>query len=98
MINFFRAVSVLEGLSFLCLLSLVYVFDHRAWVFPVGLGHGLLFLLYFGTSLAVSHVKGWSIPFWLLTLLCAVVPFAFIPLEFKLKVLAESDVGEPAID
>jgi len=47
--------------------------------------HGVLFLGYFIFSLLASHKQGWSVVIWLLVLLAAVVPFAFIPVEIFVK-------------
>ncbi|OUS29372.1 hypothetical protein A9Q99_09740 [Gammaproteobacteria bacterium 45_16_T64] len=81
----FRLISVLEGLSFLILLGAAYVFNYREYMFYIGMTHGLLFLAYFFVSLSVSHKQGWSVFYWLFVSACSVIPFAFIPLEFKLK-------------
>ncbi|MGB0722182.1 MAG: DUF3817 domain-containing protein [Gammaproteobacteria bacterium] len=91
MLKAFRIISILEGLSFLTLLALV-VFGIREHIFVVGMGHGVLFMAYFIGSLLVSHKQGWSILFWLLVLLCAVIPFAFIPLEMKLNRMGMAEV------
>ncbi|MGB0713372.1 MAG: DUF3817 domain-containing protein [Gammaproteobacteria bacterium] len=97
MLKAFRIISVLEGLSFLTLLSLV-VFEFREHIFVVGMGHGVLFMAYFVGALLVSHKMGWSILFWLLVLLCAVIPFAFIPLEWKLNRMGNEASAGPDAD
>ncbi len=85
MTNVFRIISVLEGLSFITLLGLVYVLNMREYVFVVGMGHGILFLIYFIGSFVISHHKNWSVMVWLMVLLCSVIPFAFIPVEIWLR-------------
>ena len=89
MISLFRKVSLLEGLSLVLLLfvamPLKYQFDMPQYVAVVGMTHGILFLLYLLLSVITSHKARWSVGFWLLTLLCSVVPFAFIWLDRKLK-------------
>jgi hypothetical protein len=54
----------------------------------------VLFLLYFVLSLLASHKQGWSVGLWLLMLLAAIVPFAFIPVEmFLQKELRKNGIG-----
>lgn len=81
----FRLISVLEGLSFLILLAAAYVFNYREHMYIIGMTHGILFLAYFFLSLSVSHKQEWSVFYWLFVSACAVIPFAFILLEFQLK-------------
>ena len=89
MLKTFRIISVLEGLSFLFLLTMAYILQQREYLFFIGMGHGILFMLYFALSLMSSHQQKWSVLFWLMVLMVAVIPFGFIPLEFKLKNLPE---------
>ena len=81
----FRVVSVLEGLSYLLILSVSFQFISREYVFPLGVGHGILFLLYMVLSLQVSHKAGWSVVTWLLVFFASLVPFAFIGVELFLR-------------
>lgn len=85
MIQYFRAVSFLEGLSYLTILSVTLGFISRDYVFPIGMGHGVLFILYLFLSLTVSNKQGWSILIWLALFAAAVVPFGFIPVEYYLR-------------
>ena len=85
MLNFFRISSVLEGLSYLVILSVTYGFISREFVFILGMTHGALFALYFILSLVISHKQGWSVVIWLLVLLAAVIPFAFILVDIFLR-------------
>lgn len=91
MLNAFRLIGLLEGLSFITLLSLVWVFQSREYIWPVGMTHGILFLTYFTVSLMVSHKQGWSIQLWLTVLLSSVIPFAFIPQDLWLSSCEEND-------
>ena len=85
MLNSFRIASLLEGISYLLILSVTLGWISRELVYTLGMAHGMLFLLYFGLSLAVSHKMGWSIFTWLLVCLAAVLPFAFIAVEYLLR-------------
>ena len=91
----FRILSALEGLSYLLILSVTFEFISRDYVFPLGIGHGILFLGYLILSLRVSHKAGWSIITWLLIFLAAVIPFAFIPVElFLRKTIANASLDD----
>lgn len=85
MINFFRSLSVIEGISYLIILCVSLGVISREYVFFLGITHGVLFLLYFVFSLIVSHKQSWSVVIWLLVLLAAIIPFAFILVELFIK-------------
>jgi integral membrane protein len=97
MLKFFRVASLLEGCSFLLILSVSLGLISRELVFPIGMGHGVLFMLYFIASLLASHKQGWSVMVWLAVLLAAVIPFAFIAVEiFLQKELRKNEALQPA--
>jgi len=85
MFNFFRIVSVIEGLSYLTILSVTLEIISREYVFNIGMFHGVLFMLYLIVSLMVSDKKGWPILTWLALFVASVVPFAFIAVEIFLR-------------
>ncbi len=85
MLKFFRFVSVIEGISYLVILSVTLEVISRQYVFPLGITHGLLFIVYLISSLMLSHKLKWSVVIWLLVFLASIIPFAFIPVEFYLK-------------
>ena len=85
MFNFFRAVSFLEGLSFLVILSVTFGFISRDFVSVLGMTHGMLFMLYLVLSLIVSNKQQWSMVIWLALMIASLVPFAFIPVELFLS-------------
>jgi integral membrane protein len=85
MLKIFRIASLLEGCSYLLILTASFGIISRDFVFPIGMAHGVLFLLYFVLSLSTSHKQGWSVALWLLVLLAAVIPFAFVPVELFLQ-------------
>ena len=92
MLNVFRAISFLEGLSYLVILSVTFGVISREYVFALGMGHGILFVLYLLFSLIVSGKKGWSVVSWLALFLASLVPFAFIPVEIVLSKIDKSCV------
>lgn len=85
MLNSFRAISLLEGLSFLAILSVTLGLVSRDFVFQLGMAHGVLFMLYLFLSLIVSNTQRWSLKIWLPLFIASVVPFAFIGVEIYLS-------------
>lgn len=85
MLKVFRIVSVLEGLSYLVILSVTFGIIGREWVSSLGMTHGALFTVYFILSLLVTNKQGWPVWGWVLLLLASVIPFAFILLEVYLR-------------
>lgn len=81
----FRVISLLEGISYLVILSVTLGFISRDYVFPIGMTHGLLFIAYMMQSLQVSHKQGWSLSVWLPVFFASVVPFAFIGVDIFLQ-------------
>lgn len=88
MLKFFRILGFIEGLSLITLLFIAmpakYQFGYD-FVWQVGMTHGLLWLAYVMFSLLVSHKLNWSVMFWLLVLICSVIPFAVFFLDARLK-------------
>ena len=87
MVKIFRTISILEGLSYLMILSVTLGVISREWVYFLGMGHGVLFVLYLVFSLVVSSKEGWTILRWLALFLASIIPFAFILVEIYLKKL-----------
>ena len=88
MLNIFRKLSLIEGISLITLLFIAmpakYQFGYD-FVWQVGMTHGLLWLAYITLSLPLSHKQGWSVIFWMLVLFASIVPFACFFLDGKLK-------------
>lgn len=85
MLKVFRILSVLEGISYLVILSVTLGLISRDFVFMLGMAHGVLFVAYLALSLAVSNSKGWSLFAWLGLFAASLIPFAFIPVELVLR-------------
>ena len=83
--KYFRIISFVEGLSYLVILCVTFGFVSRDYVFPLGAGHGALFILYLIFSLRTSHKQNWSLVTWILIFLASIVPFAFIAVDVFLK-------------
>lgn len=88
MLKSFRLLSLVEGLSLITLLFIAMPARYQFgvdFVWLVGMAHGLLWLAYVAFSLVVSHLQRWSLWLWLLALLCSVLPFGFLLLDWRLK-------------
>lgn len=85
MLKYFRAISLLEGLSFLAILSVSFGLVSRDFVYQLGMAHGMLFMLYLFLSLIVSNKQQWSLLTWLSLFVASIVPFAFIGVEIFLS-------------
>ena len=98
MLKIFRTISILEGLSYLVILSVTLNLISRDYVFSLGMAHGVLFMIYLVFSLLVSNQKNWSILIWSLLFLASLIPFAFILVEIYLRKVKEDGVQqlEPA--
>lgn len=72
-------------------------FDMPQTATCMGWTHGILFLFYGMTTLAVSHREGWLILRWLMVFLLGAVSLGFLYVDFQLKRLIRGDVaGEAA--
>ena len=83
--KYFRVVSLLEGFSYLAILSVSAGLISRDYVSILGSIHGALFIVYLLLSMQVSHKQGWSIMVWLLVAFASIVPLAFIAVEVFLR-------------
>ena len=86
----FRLVSLLEGISYLLILSVTLGVISRDYVSYLGMMHGVLFLAYLIFSLHASDQQKWSVITLLLLFLASIVPFGFLGVEFYMrKILIE---------
>ena len=85
MLRFFRVVSMLEGCSYLAILSVTLGFISRGFVSQLGMLHGVLFMLYILLFSGVSRQQKWSLVTHLSLFAASIVPFAFIAVEFFLS-------------
>lgn len=84
-----RVVGLLEGLSFLLLLFIAmpmkYMFNNPILVKYVGMGHGVLFILFLIVLFAVCEKQKWSITIFLMGLAASILPFGPFVFDRKLK-------------
>lgn len=91
MLRLFRAISVMEGLSYLAILSVSLGLVSRDFVFQIGMGHGVLFMFYLFLSLLVTDKQGWTLKVWVPLFLASIIPFAFVLVEYYLRKVLESE-------
>ncbi|TCB48948.1 DUF3817 domain-containing protein [Acinetobacter sp. ANC 4779] len=95
-----RVIGLLEGVSFLLLLLIAmpmkYLLDNPILVKYVGMGHGVLFMLFLIVLFTVCEKQKWSIQIFILGLIASILPFGTFVFDRKLKAfqqpIAESKV------
>ena len=97
MLNNFRIISLIEGLSFLVLLFVAMPLKYQ-WGYPeavsmVGMTHGVLFMAYVILAGVVGQRQGWSDRFMFVVVLAGMLPFGCFVLEQRLK----KDALQPAL-
>lgn len=85
MLRVFRIISLLEGCSYLLILCVTLDIISRDFVSVLGMGHGVLFIVYCVLTLITSYRQRWTLPVWIPILLAAIVPFAFLFVEAFLQ-------------
>jgi len=50
MLTYFRIISIIEGISFLAILSVTVNIISRDYIFAIGMTHGVLFFRFYKTS------------------------------------------------
>lgn len=85
MLKFFRITSLLEGSSYLLILCVSLGIISREFVQVIGMGHGVLFMLYLVFLLLSSYKQRWSVLVGVLMFLAAIIPFAFLFVEAFLQ-------------
>ena len=84
-----RLVGFLEGLSFLLLVFIAmpmkYIWDQPLLVKYVGMGHGVLFIVFLLVLFAVCERQKWSLKMFLLGFIASILPFGPFFFDHKLK-------------
>ncbi|MAZ28413.1 MAG: hypothetical protein CL868_15220 [Cytophagaceae bacterium] len=87
MVRAFRLISILEGISLLCILfitmPLKYFFESPAANEIIGMTHGILFLVYVVMAFMVKTELKWSVKTLLIVLLCSIIPFGTFWMDAK---------------
>lgn len=75
----FKAISILEALSFLVLLCIAmplkYIWDMPEMVQVIGMAHGVLFILYVIGAYFMYHKLNWERKTLFVVMVCSVLPF-----------------------
>lgn len=78
MLQLFRVVALIEGITTIALffvaMPLKYWFDQPALIRPVGMTHGVAWLVYLAAMLVCVPGKGFSLGEWLRTFAASLVP------------------------
>ncbi len=81
MLKLFRGISLIEGTSYLLILCVSLGIISRDFVAVIGMGHGVLFILYLLLAMFTAYKYSWSVMTWSLLFLASIVPFAFLLVE-----------------
>jgi len=88
-----RLVGLFEGISFLLLLFIAmpmkYMMDNPILVKYVGMGHGVLFVLFLVVLFAVCEKQKWSLGMFMMGLIASILPFGPFIFDMKLKKLEQ---------
>ena len=86
-----RVVGFLEGISFLLLLFVAmpmkYIFDNPILVKYVGMGHGVLFILFLIVLFVVCEKQKWSLKMFILGLIASILTFGTFVFDTQIKKL-----------
>lgn len=87
MINAFRVISILEGLSYILLLFIAvpikYLGHDESYVKMLGMPHGLLFVAYVLLAFLLRSDMKWTTREFLIVLAASVIPFGTFYIERK---------------
>jgi integral membrane protein len=89
MVKIFKAVAILEGISYLSLFSnMLFIkpnnFElYHKLLYPIGMSHGLLFVGYVLLAFVIKKSQNWSFTNFGIVLLASLLPFATFYVEQK---------------
>ncbi|MDM1781154.1 DUF3817 domain-containing protein [Acinetobacter indicus] len=93
-----RLVGLVEGISFLLLLFVAmpvkYMLGNPILVKYVGMGHGVLFVLFLVVLFAVCEKQKWSLSIFIMGLIASILPFGPFIFDMKLKKLEQPSAEE----
>jgi integral membrane protein len=85
----FRIISLLEGISYLILVFIAmpikYIGDNPLPVKYVGMGHGVLFIIFCIFLFEVTTRDKWNIKFSIKMFILSLIPFGFIFIDKDIK-------------
>ena len=89
--SFFRIVALLEGVSYILLMTLGLYFKYQlndaTYVKLLGMPHGLLFILYILIAFLIRKQEQWSFINFVIILFASLIPFGtfYIDRKYLLK-------------
>lgn len=83
MIRFFKIIATLEGISLLVLLFIAYIYRVQELIRPIGMAHGVLFIVYVLLALILHLKLRWPVKQFLIINLAAFIPFGTFYIEWK---------------
>lgn len=87
MINIFRIIALLEGLSYLALLFIAtpikYLLDDPQYVKLLGMPHGILFMAYIVIANVLRKEMNWLSKEFYIILLASIIPFGTFYIDKK---------------
>jgi integral membrane protein len=87
MLEFFKKIALLEGISLLALLffamPMKYMFDQEIYVKTIGMAHGVLFILYIVVAIILKFTLNWSYKLLAIIGLASIIPFGTFYVERK---------------
>lgn len=89
MLKIFKTVALLEGISYLLLLSNMLIIKpqnimiYKQLLFPIGMSHGILFIAYIYLTFANTTSQKWNFKEVLEILLGSLLPFGTFYIERK---------------
>ena len=87
MLNIFRIVALLEGISYLLLLFVAvpikYAMDDPQYVKLLGMPHGVLFILYIALAILIKNEFSWNAKRFGFVLLASIIPFGTFYIDRK---------------
>ena len=89
MLKIFKLVAILEGFSFLALLSNMLFIKpnnlvlYKSLLYPIGMAHGVLFIGYIFLAILNKYKQQWSLRDFAIIILASFIPFGTFYIERK---------------
>ena len=89
MTKLFKFTSIAEGISYLALFFNMLIIKpsnielYKTLLFPIGMAHGILFILYVALAFLIRNIQNWNIKELFLVQLASLLPFATFYIEKK---------------
>jgi len=87
MLKFFKIIALLEGISLLALfffaMPMKRMFGHPEYIFPVGMAHGILFIVYILLAIMLKFEDNWTGKKLAIVSVASIIPFGTFYVEKK---------------